>query len=73
MFRAAVALEASGMTIITSETTGADWEIVIGCEVHCELATATKLFCGCRNQFGARTEHPRVPGLSRICPGRCRC
>src|SRR5262249_12069001 len=30
-----------------------DWETVIGLEVHCELATATKLFCGCRNEFGA--------------------
>jgi aspartyl-tRNA(Asn)/glutamyl-tRNA(Gln) amidotransferase subunit B len=28
------------------------WEVVIGLEVHCELATATKLFCGCRNAFG---------------------
>ncbi|HUF32402.1 MAG TPA: Asp-tRNA(Asn)/Glu-tRNA(Gln) amidotransferase subunit GatB [Acidimicrobiales bacterium] len=30
----------------------AGWEVVIGLEVHCELATATKLFCGCRNAFG---------------------
>ncbi len=29
-----------------------DWETVVGLEVHCELATATKLFCGCRNAFG---------------------
>jgi aspartyl-tRNA(Asn)/glutamyl-tRNA(Gln) amidotransferase subunit B len=26
---------------------------VIGLEVHCQLATSTKLFCGCRNVFGA--------------------
>jgi aspartyl-tRNA(Asn)/glutamyl-tRNA(Gln) amidotransferase subunit B len=28
------------------------WEPVIGLEVHVELATATKLFCGCPNMFG---------------------
>jgi aspartyl-tRNA(Asn)/glutamyl-tRNA(Gln) amidotransferase subunit B len=28
------------------------WELVIGLEVHVELATATKLFCGCANEFG---------------------
>ena len=42
----------------TTETT---WEMVIGLEVHCELQTATKLFCGCRNAFG---DEPNV----NICP-----
>jgi len=28
------------------------WELVVGLEVHAELATATKLFCGCPNRFG---------------------
>ncbi len=28
------------------------WEMVIGLEVHCELKTTTKLFCGCPNMFG---------------------
>ena len=38
-----------------------DWEMVVGLEVHCELQTATKLFCGCRNAFG---DEPNV----NICP-----
>jgi len=38
--------------VVVSETTGESWEIVVGLEVHCELATATKLFCGCPNMFG---------------------
>ena len=38
--------------VIVSEATGDQWEIVVGLEVHCELATATKLFCGCPNVFG---------------------
>ncbi|HJM28163.1 MAG: Asp-tRNA(Asn)/Glu-tRNA(Gln) amidotransferase subunit GatB [Acidimicrobiales bacterium] len=29
-----------------------NWELVVGLEVHAELATTTKLFCGCLNQFG---------------------
>jgi aspartyl-tRNA(Asn)/glutamyl-tRNA(Gln) amidotransferase subunit B len=28
------------------------WETVIGLEVHCELSTTSKLFCGCPNEFG---------------------
>jgi aspartyl-tRNA(Asn)/glutamyl-tRNA(Gln) amidotransferase subunit B len=37
------------------------WEMVIGLEVHCELATRTKIFCGCRNEFGAEPN-------TNICP-----
>ena len=37
------------------------WVMVIGLEVHCELKTATKLFCGCPNLFG---DEPNT----NICP-----
>ncbi|MBP8855446.1 MAG: Asp-tRNA(Asn)/Glu-tRNA(Gln) amidotransferase subunit GatB [Oscillospiraceae bacterium] len=29
------------------------YEIVVGLEVHAELCTKTKIFCGCKNAFGA--------------------
>jgi aspartyl-tRNA(Asn)/glutamyl-tRNA(Gln) amidotransferase subunit B len=38
-----------------------NWETVIGLEVHCELRTETKLFCGCRNAFGSEPN-------TNICP-----
>ena len=31
----------------------AKYEPVIGLEVHVQLLTATKMFCGCANRFGA--------------------
>ena len=30
-----------------------DWELIVGLEVHVELSTKSKLFCGCVNEFGA--------------------
>jgi len=39
----------------------AQWETVVGLEVHCELATVSKLFCGCPNEFG---DEPNT----RVCP-----
>lgn len=38
-----------------------DYEAVIGLEVHCQLSTTTKIFCGCSTEFGA------VPN-THVCP-----
>jgi aspartyl-tRNA(Asn)/glutamyl-tRNA(Gln) amidotransferase subunit B len=38
-----------------------EYEAVMGLEVHVELATATKLFCGCPNEFGAEPN-------THVCP-----
>ena len=37
------------------------YEPVVGLEIHAELATESKLFCGCSNKFGA-------PPNSQVCP-----
>src|ERR1043165_7199301 len=39
----------------------ARYEAVIGLEVHVQLATATKIFCGCPTSFGA-------PPNTNVCP-----
>ena len=38
-----------------------DWEMVVGLEVHTELQTATKMFCGCANHFGSEPN-------TNVCP-----
>jgi aspartyl-tRNA(Asn)/glutamyl-tRNA(Gln) amidotransferase subunit B len=38
-----------------------EWETVIGLECHVELSTKTKMFCGCRVEFGA-------PPNTNVCP-----
>ena len=48
------------MTTLDATTT-TPWEMVVGLEVHCELKTATQLFCGCPNAFG---DEPNT----NICP-----
>ena len=41
------------------------YEMVIGLEVHVELATKTKIFCGCTTQFGGASNTHTCP----ICTG----
>ncbi len=48
-----------------------DWEIVIGCEVHCQLDTQTKIFSGAPTTFGmeANTQVASVDlGLPGVLP-----
>lgn len=42
-----------------------EWEMVIGLEVHVELATKTKIFCGCTTRFGGEPNTHCCP----ICMG----
>jgi len=41
------------------------YESVIGLEVHVELSTATKIFCGCSTRFGGETNTQTCP----VCTG----
>ena len=37
------------------------YEVIIGCEIHCQLLTKTKAFCSCENRYGG------MPN-TRVCP-----
>ncbi len=41
------------------------YEVVIGLEVHAELSTKSKIFCGCKNEFGAEVNTLCCP----VCTG----
>ncbi len=49
------------MTLTATPDQLAKYEVVIGLEVHVQLATRTKIFCGCPTSFGA-------PPNTNVCP-----
>src|SRR3982075_4234804 len=53
-------MSSSAIDMATSEAI-ARYEPVIGLEVHVQLATATKIFCGCPTSFGAQPN-------TNVCP-----
>ena len=48
-------------TVPSLEIGGVAYEVVMGIECHVELKTETKMFCGCRNIFGAEPN-------TNVCP-----
>ena len=47
---------------MTEATAAERYEAVIGIEVHCQLRTASKMFCGCATDYGG------APPNSHVCP-----
>ena len=41
------------------------WETVMGLEVHVELATKSKIFCGCTTEFGGEPNTSLLPYMHR--------
>src|SRR5579859_1994977 len=54
-------MSSSMTTVSASAEAIARYEPVIGLEVHVQLATRTKIFCGCPTSFGA-------PPNTNVCP-----
>ncbi|PID96966.1 MAG: Asp-tRNA(Asn)/Glu-tRNA(Gln) amidotransferase GatCAB subunit B [Actinomycetales bacterium] len=51
----------SGDAVLSYNDTVAAYDPVLGLEVHVELGTATKMFCGCPTEFGAEPN-------TQVCP-----
>ncbi len=61
MTSAASAARAPGAELLDYDDVIARYDPVLGLEVHVELSTATKMFCGCANEFGAEPN-------TQVCP-----
>ena len=63
------------MTLLPGAT--GDWEVVIGCEVHCQVVSAAKLFSGAATAFGAEPNSQvslvdaAMPGMLPVINAAC--
>jgi len=60
-----------GRTVAIMEADERRYETVIGLEVHCQLRTKTKIFCGCETTFGSFPNHNTCPvclGMPGVLP-----
>ena len=53
------------MTTAPEQSCKEEYESIIGLEIHVELATKTKIFCGCSTSFGAPVNTQTCP----VCMG----
>src|SRR3954466_5648528 len=60
--RAAPCATLSAMATVTRPAALERYEAVIGIEVHCQLKTASKMFCGCSNSYDG------APPNTQVCP-----
>ena len=51
--------------LVSYEDALASYDPVMGLEVHVELGTKTKMFCGCSTELGAEPNSPDLPDLPR--------
>jgi aspartyl-tRNA(Asn)/glutamyl-tRNA(Gln) amidotransferase subunit B len=57
----------TGASVVTRTTDWLDgWELVVGLEVHVELTTRTKMWCGCPTVFGGEPN----TGVCPVCSGQ---
>ncbi len=64
-------MQATAKTSAPRTGDAAAWEPVLGLEVHAQLLTKSKIFCGCSTEFGALPNHHTCPvclGMPGVLP-----
>ena len=59
--RAGVARGKLGMSDYRIQVGSGEWEMVVGLEIHAQLATDSKIFCSCSTEFGCSPNQNTCP------------